>query len=295
MSLIERALEKTRTAARATAPTPTPAQEAAARVAVTTPSAVIAPAPSVPRERAAPDLQVSDELLHLIGVRAPEVSAHQQASEYRQIKRQLIAEIRQSGQSNTRFVMVTSALAGEGKSYSAVNLALSLARDPDFSTLLVDADVIKPNVSRQFGVDHRRGLTDAVTNDDLDPESLVVTTSIPGLSILPAGLPCRNATEYFGSTRMADVFRSLLLPPNRIVVLDSLPMLLTTEARALAAHAGQVVFVVRAESTPKRAVLQSLDLLGEDCNVKLILNAAEADKISQYYGYNYSYNYTANK
>lgn len=292
MSLIEKALEKTRLMARQAAQTAP--LEPKASIASTTRSA-ISPVVLAPRESAVPDLQITEELLQRIGVRAPEGLAHQQASEYRHMKRKLLAEIRSSETGRARLIMVASALSGEGKSYSAVNLALSLAHDPDFSTLLVDADVVKPNVSRQFGVEQRRGLTDAVTHDDLDPESLVLTTNIPGLSILPAGLPCHDATEYLGSARMADVFAKLLLPKNRIVVLDSLPMLLTTEARELAAHAGQVVFVVRAESTPKSAVLQSLELLGEDCNVKLVLNATEADKMSQYYGYSYNYNYTANK
>jgi receptor protein-tyrosine kinase len=290
MSLIEKALEKTRSTNRA--PTRTePAPEIRATDPV--PVAPLVSALTAPREVLEPELQVSEERLRAIGVRAPDSFIHQQLSEYRHIKRQLLTEMSGSSDAKSRVVLVTSALAGEGKSFSAVNLAMSLALEPDFVTLLVDADVIKPNVSRQFGLVDRRGLMDAALHDDIDVESLVVTTSIPGLSILPAGTPSRNATENFGSARMSQVIRQLLLPQNRIVVIDSLPMLLTTEVRTLVPHAGQVVFVVRAQATPKSAVLQSLDLLGSECNVKLMLNAVEPDNLARYYGYSYNYNYAS--
>jgi Mrp family chromosome partitioning ATPase len=188
--------------------------------------------------------------------------------------------------------LIASALPGEGKSFSSANLALSLALEPDYTVVLVDADVIKPNLTRLFGLLGRPGLMDAAADPSIDVESLIVSTNVEGLSLLPAGRTDANATEYFASARMQTLVDQLLEVPNRLLVADSLPLLLTTEARALVPLAGQVVLVVRAESTPQQAVLQAVDLLGEDVNVKLLLNAVVRTKAQSYMGYGYyGYNY----
>jgi exopolysaccharide/PEP-CTERM locus tyrosine autokinase len=208
------------------------------------------------------------------------------------VKRRLLAEV-QAGTAN-RLVLMASALPGEGKSFSSANLAMSLALEPDYTVLLVDADVIKPNLSRVFGLTERPGLVDAVADASADVESMIVTTSVEGLSILPAGRTDPNATELFASSRMQQVVDQLLAVPNRLVVFDSLPLLLTTEARALVPLAGQILLVVRAESTPQQAVLQALDLIGDEANVKLMLNAVVRTKAMKYMGYGYygyDYNY----
>jgi Mrp family chromosome partitioning ATPase len=162
--------------------------------------------------------------------------------------------------------------------------------------LLVDADVIKPQLSKVFGLTGHRGLMDAAADAEVDVESLIVTTNIEGLSILPAGRADPNATEYFASARMHAIVDQLLCVPNRLIVTDSLPLLLTTESRALAPLAGQVLLVVRAESTPQVCVLQALELLGEGVNVKLMLNAVVRTRVLEYFGdgYGYGYGYTYN-
>jgi Mrp family chromosome partitioning ATPase len=126
-------------------------------------------------------------------------------------------------------------------------------------------------------------------------ESLILPTNVRGLSFLPAGLHEERATEFFSSARMAELSRQLLSVPNRIVVVDTLPLLLTTESRALASLGGQIVMVVRAESTPQNAVLEAIDLLGEGANVKLLLNAAVRAKFEYYgLGHGHGYDYTNN-
>jgi Mrp family chromosome partitioning ATPase len=161
--------------------------------------------------------------------------------------------------------------------------------------LLIDGDVIRPSLSGMFGLADRKGLMDAVVDATIDPESLIAQTSVEGLSILPAGAPNENATEHFASSRMHEVIEQLMSVPNRLIVLDSLPLLLSTEARVLAPHAGQVLLVVRAESTPKPAVRQALALLAEHKNVKVLLNAVIWTKMLDYmvYGYGYGYEYGA--
>jgi protein-tyrosine kinase len=295
MSLIERALNKARDgAAPATSGTglrvgtESVAQVAGPQVA----TAALPLRDPAPRRVEAPELQVTDALLDAAGLLAPHDQQRQVTSEYRHIKRRLLAEI-QAGSAN-RMVLMASALPGEGKSFSSANLAFSLALEPDFTVVLVDADVIKPNLTRVFGLFNRQGLLDAAADRSVDVESLIVSTNIEGLSILPAGRTDANATEYFASSRMQEVVNELLAVPNRLLVVDSLPLLLTTESRALVPLAGQVVLVVRAESTPQQAVLQAVDLLGEDVNVKVLLNAmvrtrAQAYMGYGYYGYNYNY------
>ncbi len=293
MSLIERALTKAREGSdQATAS----AGQQAATASVVRESQASAPPGTArapfPRVTSTPQLTVTDSLLANAGLLAPPDQIRQVTSEYRHIKRRLLAEI-QSG-SVSRMILIASGLPGEGKSFSSANLALSLALEPDYTVLLIDADVIKPNLTRTFGLADKPGLMDAASDPAVDIESLVLTTNIEGLSVLPAGRMNPNATEYFASARMQVLIEQLLAVPNRLLVVDSLPLLLTTEARALAPLAGQVLLVVRAESTPQQAVLESLNLLGETANVKLVLNAAVRTKALEYFGYGYSYGYNYN-
>ena len=292
MSLIERALTKIREAAEA-GDVPAPASEtviASGRVPVTTGKPALPALPPFPRVAEAPTLLLNDALLSGAGLLAPPDQLRQVTAEYRHIKRRLLSEI-QSG-TVTRMVLIASALPGEGKSFSSANLALSLALEPDYTVLLIDADVIKPNLSRIFGLADQPGLMDAASGSAVDVESLIRTTNVEGLSFLPAGRTNPNATEYFASMRMQAIIAQLLAVPNRLLVVDSLPLLLTTEARALAPLAGQVLLVVRAESTPQQAILEALNLLGDDTDVKLVLNAAVRTKALEYFGYGYGYDYS---
>ena len=302
MSLIERALQKARNN-RPAVESPqfeaTPTMRPANPGAGTVPIAETRPLPILvtefPRVATAPQLQITEALLREKGLRAEADDEAQQRAEYRHIKHGLISELRDT---KTRpIVLITSAVQGEGKSFSAAHLALSLAVEPDYTVLLVDADVIRPNLTRTFGLSGRPGIMDAVADQNIDVQSLIVTTNIEGLSILPAGRPHENATEHFASDRMREVIEQLLAVSNRIVVIDSLPLLLTTEARALSPVAGQIVMVVRAESTPQSAVQEAITLLGEEANVKLLLNAIVRTKALGYLGneYGYGYNYNSEK
>jgi len=306
MSLIERALQK----ARVNRPAP-PTHEARDRGPNTVPVPIVTEVPSqpivpppptaavvakgFPRIVSTPQLTISDAMLREKGLRALPEDEQQQRAEYRHIKHGLLPELR--APDGKRTVVITSALQGEGKSFSAAHLAMSLAVEPDYTVLLVDADVIRPNLTRTFGLAGRPGIMDAVVDPSVDVQSLIVTTNIEGLSLLPAGRPHENATEHFASARMREVIEQLLAVPNRIVVIDSLPLLLTTEARALSPVAGQIILVVRAESTAQSAVMQALELLGEGANVKLVLNAVVRTKALGYLGaeYGYGYNYNAEK
>jgi exopolysaccharide/PEP-CTERM locus tyrosine autokinase len=297
MSLIEQALEKMRAqqqhagAAVAAARVAAPVVPLAAASAPASDAGVTRPSPPAPATTHSLRISIDQDKLLREGVLAKPAQQHQQASEYRNIKRQLLQALRDGGTSikdSDRILMIASAIAGEGKTFTAINLALSLARELDYSVLLIDADFAKPNTSRLLGIEAASGLLDAARREDIDPESLVVDTDIPGLSVLPAGSMVANATEYLTSVRMHEILARLVSVPNRIILMDSPPLLMTTESAALAQLAGRVLLVVRAESTPHRAVLDALDLLGDSVNVGLILNqTTHAPLQGYYYGYDY--------
>lgn len=213
------------------------------------------------------------------------------SDQYRQIKRPLIAAAAMpdepgavAGQS--RLIMMSSALPGDGKTFTSINLALSIARERDVSVVLVDADVAKPHISKIFGVEREPGLLDALADDQIRFESLILPTDIPGLSILPAGRQRESATELIASSRMAQIASRIVAGrPNAIVLFDSSPLVASSESRALAAVVGRVVLVVRAGKTPQQAVLDAVSYLGPTKPVALILNQARQTLVDGLYGY----------
>jgi exopolysaccharide/PEP-CTERM locus tyrosine autokinase len=189
-----------------------------------------------------------------------------------------------------QLIMVASAMPGEGKTFTSLNLAFSMSLEKDAHVLLVDADVAKPHVSRLLGLAEEPGLLDALADPVLDAEALVMGTDVPNLAVLPAGHREEHATELLASARMEEIMRRIAeADPARIVVFDSPPLLLTTESRALAEAAGQVVLVVRADTTPQHVVLDALSYLPEGKNIFLLLNqSVQGGRSGYYYGYGYA-------
>lgn len=240
-------------------------------------------------------LHVDNQALKKAGLIAPDYHEDLLANQYRDIKRPLIAHA--FGKRATRIergnlIMVTSALSGEGKTFTSINLALSMARERDHSVILVDADVAKPHTSEMFGAQDEPGLLDVLENPKTPIRSLILPTDVDSLSILPAGKPRAHATELLASSAM-DAICSLLvrLSEGQIVIFDSPPMLQTSEAKVLAGLAGQVVMVVRAEKTPQDAVNGALAVLDEGKAVNLVLNQVRAGFDSAEYGYGYGQTY----
>ena len=210
--------------------------------------------------------------------------------QYRRIKRPLIVNATGRGAArlpNGHVIMVASATPGEGKTFTAINLALSMSREKDVHVLLVDADVAKAHISRLFGVAEAPGLLDVLRNSQVDLESVILPTDVPNLSVLPAGLRSRDTTELLASARMAAVMSAIAQHDEwRVALVDSPPLLLTTESHAIAQVAGQVVLVVRAGGTPQHTVLAALSYLGEHPVVSLVLNQCTVSvPENYYYGY----------
>jgi len=218
-----------------------------------------------------------------------EEQARRFADHYRQIKRPLIDKaLAPDSAPDSRLILLSSALPGDGKTFTAVNLAISMARERDVSVLLVDADLPRSRITEVFGMRAEPGLIDALVDESVDVESCVVRTDVQGLEVLPAGAMVENATELLASARMVQVASRLLARnPRRLVLFDSAPILGSSEARALVKIPGQIALVVRAGVTPRQAVLDAVTHLDEKKLQGLILNEATTARGSGYY-YGYS-------
>ena len=221
------------------------------------------------------------------------------AEEFRLVKRQLLVTRRRIADGKepdpgkadrARTVLVCSARPRDGKTFSAVNLALSMAAERDTEVLLVDADVAKPDVPRRLGLpEGGPGLLDALADARLDVESLVMRTDVPGLSVLPAGAKSASDTELLASERTGAVIARLLAAePRRLIIFDSPPALAASPAGVLAMLVGQVLLVVRADKTPESEVAEAAGLLDGCDHIQLVLNGAtfvpNAHRFGSYYG-----------
>lgn len=241
-------------------------------------------------------IELNLEALAASGLLVPQASRSQLADEYRVIKRPLIANAMGKSGSEIQhgnLIMVTSALPGEGKSFTAINLAISIAMELDNTVMLVDADVARPSVLTMLGLPPAQGLLDVVQKNSVDISEVILRTSIEKLSILPSGTQHPRATELLASDAMIRLLDDMSRRySDRIIIFDSPPLLLTTESRALATHMGQIVIVVNAENTAQAAVKQAITTL-EACPVKmLVLNQSRQVSSDRYgYGYGQAYGY----
>jgi protein-tyrosine kinase len=288
MSLVERALKKLQESRGNTPPAASlPVQQRGA--AAPTAAAPAAATRAEPLPRSSRVVTIDRASLRALELLPAETEERRLKQEYRQIKRPLIANALGRGVpelANGHVILVSSALPGDGKTFTTINLAFSMALEKDVSVLLVDADVAKRHVSRVMGIADEPGLLDVLRDDSVDVESKIIDTDTPGLSLLPAGRTSATATEYLASARMESVVKQLVAnDPNRIVLVDSPPLLLTSESRALAGVCGQIVLVVRAGATPQQAVLEALQMLGEGRSIGLVLNGGSDENRSAYYGY----------
>jgi receptor protein-tyrosine kinase len=212
--------------------------------------------------------------------------------EFRRIKRPLLMHVRGEGATvvdNANMIMVTSALPGEGKTFTSINLAMSIAMEMDKTVLLIDADVAKPDVTARLGVEAEKGLIDVLLDDGLTLPDVLLRTDVPKLTLLPSGSRHVHSTELLASERMRQLTLELSNRySDRIVIFDSPPLLLTSEARVLASLMGQVVLVTEESRTPQHAVKEAVDLLGDNEIVGIVMNkGAKRTDGDGYGGYGY--------
>lgn len=286
--------------------TGTPATPAAATAPAPTahPAAEAAPQPTASRaaqtghhasetadapQRRSKSVALNLDRLAQNGYLVPGRERSQIEEEYRIIKRPLLKNA--TGESaapieRANLIMVTSALPGEGKTYTAINLAISMAMELDHTVLLVDADVVRPSVLSRLGLPPAKGLMDVLTTPNTDLSEVLLKTNIPKLTLLPAGTANFNSTELLASGAMEQLLDELAQTyQDRIVIFDAPPLLPSTESRVLATHLGQVVVVVEADRTPKASVAQAFATLDACPVVMSVLNKSRSKKANSAYGY----------
>jgi len=186
--------------------------------------------------------------------------------------------------------MVTSVAEGEGKSFVAANLAVSVAAHVNWNVLLVDCDLRKPSIHRQFGFPEVPGLSDYLLTGMKLP-SLLQRTAVERLTILPSGRTPDNPSELLSSQRMIVFINEVVDRYNdRFIILDSPPAKLTAEPGALARHVDGILLVVKYGSTPRDAAFELVNLLGKDKILGVIINNFDARSSrykKKYYGGGY--------
>lgn len=233
-------------------------------------------------------LPVDLNALRAAGYLPDKEKERQFTDQYRRIKRPLIdkALSGDAAAGEPRIIMVASAVPGDGKTFTSINLALSMALERDISVLLMDTDVTKQHITGIFGLHDKKGLLDALVDENLDAESLVIPTNVRGLSLLPAGKRVEGTAELVSSNRMRQIASSLCARnPRRILLMDSPPLMITNEGRSLVKIAGQVVLVVRAGVTPRHAVQAAIEQFEPGQAGGLILNQVKVGLTEGYYGY----------
>jgi exopolysaccharide/PEP-CTERM locus tyrosine autokinase len=292
MSIVEKALAKLQ--ARGDAAVAPVAPDAPRRPSPTSTTGTGSQLSSTARlpAHASPVLALDIETLRRSGLLPPGESAAQIQDQFRRLKWPLLRAAWGKDIEPVRLgniVAVVSAVPGEGKTFIATNLAISLAQEHDCAAVVVDADVRKRGLTKMLGLTGRPGLIDLGTSAAVTLEDVVVRTSIPGLAVLPAGTPREDVPEIFGSQRVEHVIAEMSARwPQCIWLFDSAPLLATPEAQVLARNVGQVLMVVRADFTPAPAVNEAVSLLDRRKAISCVLNrAATATGSESYYNYHY--------
>ena len=209
-------------------------------------------------------------------------------NQFRRLKWPLRDAMRQRAEQqqwNANLIMVASAVPGEGKTFTSLNLAMSLAREQDCRVVLVDADVAKGHLTSMMGLSDRPGLLDLLADTSLQLKDVLVATDVERLLVLPAHKYLGNAPELFASKRMEQVMAELAAISS-VVVFDSSPVLSTNEAQVLGRLMAQILMVVRADHTDRNAVLEAIELL-ERPKVSFILNQCQVVLGEDYYNSTY--------
>lgn len=256
----------------------------------TSPPAEIPQTPRARGDRRHHSVSVDLSELTREGYLVPGQARSELMDEFRGIKRALLKAARTADETagqRANLIMITSALPGEGKTFCAVNLALSMAMEIDTSVLLVDADVVRPSVLSRLGVPGPfNGLLDVLSDPSIDLDSAILDTNVDKLLVLPAGRQRFDSTELLASSAMETVLDRLARDHrDQVVIFDAPPLLVTTESKVLAMRVGQVVVVVDQGKTSPQDVAKTFAILADVPVVSSLLNKSRTPTEIDRYGY----------
>lgn len=253
------------------------------------PSGVMPIQGSSPALENSPSVHIALDMLQEHGYLTPDSMRSRLAEEMRMIKRTVVQTFWFQDVERANLIMVTSAYPGEGKSFVALNLAISLACEVDFHVLLVDADFERPVIFDRLGIGSHPGLMDILKDTSIDMSDIILRTNIERLSLIGPGSHDDMSTELLASKRMQQLAQEMAdRYPDRLIIFDTPPLLACSEPAVLAELMGQGIFVVEADSTQKEAVERAIELVPETCRLGLVLNKnAPALGSSDYSYYTY--------
>jgi protein-tyrosine kinase len=235
-----------------------------------------------------PEYRLDLHALEKAGNLVPQGTGTRQVEDYRLLKRPVLLNAFGKGSDlieNGNLVVVTSALPGDGKTFTSLNLAMSIAQEQDRTVLLIDADLTQRSLTHQLGLSGARGLTDLLMDPPAGVGEVLGRTNVPKLRVIAAGTPSPDTTELLASDQMESLMADLASHyDDRIVLFDCPPLLAASQAQVLTQLAGQVLMVVREGKTPRSAIDEALDLLDEDQVVGMVLNDCGRSRGASYYG-----------
>jgi exopolysaccharide/PEP-CTERM locus tyrosine autokinase len=238
--------------------------------------------------RLVPDFTVNIAALQRAGYLTPTTLTGTLAEEFRLLKRPILQNA--MGRSAApvergNVIAVTSALPHEGKTFTAMNLAMSIAQERDHTALLIDSDLIQRSLTAFLGIDDVPGLTDVLGDEDIHLAQVIGRTSIEKFRVVACGRVDHRGTELLASEQMSSLVSELSHRyPDRLVIFDAPPLLSTSQAVVLANLAGQILLVVEEGRTPQSSVQEALDLLDESAVIGLVLNKSMRRSGQGYYG-----------
>lgn len=238
-------------------------------------------------------LNVDTDKLKESGFICPDDMASQIAEEYRIIKRPLLLNAFGKGADsieNGNLIVITSAEPGEGKTFTALNLALSIAMEKNTTILLVDTDVTNPSLSKIFNLEKQPGLLDVLSDNSIDVGSIIHKTNIPTLSVVPAGRGNPHAAELLGSQAMREFVNEIVSRyTDRVVLFDAPPLLAASHTTILTHVSGQIMLVVEAGKTSQSKIQEAVSRIDRNKIIGTILNKSRNIHSGGYYGYYGSY------
>ena len=244
--------------------------------------------PVRPIGRTSRTLKVDRDLLRRQSMITPDGDRTLIAESFQRIKRQILMNVAnpKAGAAPANLVLVTSALPGEGKTYCAINLAISIALEMDRTVLLVDGDVAKPFIPKVLGLDAAKGLMDVLLDRRIDLAEVLLKVDIGKLTLMQVGTAQKHATELLASGAMHALLHEMAERyHDRVIIFDSPPLLAASEAGVLASHVGQIVVVVEAGGTSEAALKDALGRIDSSKVTGLLLNKGEIPSFGYGYGY----------
>ena len=298
MSIVQAAMErlKARRAAEPGRPAEPRAARPSARAAADSAAAVVAaslPSPVIWPQTNTPIVEIDTADLNERGLYPHADFVRRQQEDYRVLRREVIAATRQRAAPDAAVIgpvtVVTSALAGEGKTYTALNLALSMASEGIHDVLLIDADTVRRSLTHALDLGDAPGLIELLGRPGASFTDYALRTSIERLRVVPAGVPCEGAGDLFSFGRVGPLLAAINSAfRGHIAIVDTAPILLSSDTPVLADSAGQLLLVVRAAHTLQDSVKDALSRIKESVPVGLVLNDWEpllASERQAYYGY----------